>query len=245
MPLASEGVAAPSSTRRPLVLHLVRHGQTRYNVEQRLQGWCDSELTSDGIAGVRATARHLRGVELVAAYASPSGRTVTTAREILRHHRGVALSTHDGLREFGFGEHEARPESELFARVDPVAMFESVMEGTFPGLPGGEPGADYLGRVAAAFTQIERAHQAGGEVLVVSHGITLMAYLTMIAQPPLRPLANASVSTIELRPGGRRRVVSVGVDPSGQAAEPAEIKLRAARVALEEAASWHRGERCA
>src|SRR5665647_3290263 len=37
-----------------LTLYLVRHGETVYNVERRLQGWCDSPLTPDGAAGVRA-----------------------------------------------------------------------------------------------------------------------------------------------------------------------------------------------
>jgi broad specificity phosphatase PhoE len=103
---------------------------------------------------------------------------------------------HPGLREFSVGQHEAAPESEFFARVDPIPLFRSVIAGTFAGLPGGEPGSVDLARVAPAFTALEAAHPEGGDVLVVSHGITLMAYLTMVVGAPRRPLANASVSMV-------------------------------------------------
>lgn len=211
---AERPAAAPDA---PLTLLLVRHGRTRYNAEHRIQGWCDSELTDDGWAGVHATAEHLRGAGLSAAYASPSGRTVATAERILVHHPDVALTRHDGLREFSFGDFEAVPEHELWGQVDAHAMFREVFEGNFPGLPGGEPGDVYLERVTQVFAQIEQGHGPGETVLVVSHGVTLMAYLVMADARPDAPLLNASVTTVHIHPDGRREVVAVGVDPSGEA----------------------------
>jgi probable phosphoglycerate mutase len=76
-----------------LTLFLVRHGQTQYNAHHRLQGWCDSPLTPRGLAGVRATAAHLAGRPFNVAYASPSGRTQTTAHEILAHHPSALTVT--------------------------------------------------------------------------------------------------------------------------------------------------------
>ena len=57
-----------------LTLSLVRHGQTHFNAQHRLQGWCDSALTPQGLAGVRTTATFLSGRPFTAAYVSPSGR---------------------------------------------------------------------------------------------------------------------------------------------------------------------------
>lgn len=198
-----------------LTLSLVRHGQTVYNAENRLQGWCDSPLTPDGLAGVRITAGHLADRPFAAAYVSPSGRAQATAREILAHHPSAPPVTDPDLREFGFGDLEARPEAELFARHDPGTMFTQVLRGTFAGLPGGEPAREYLARVRSAFARIERRH-GEGEVLVVSHGLTLLAYLTMIDPRPMEPLPNASISTVEVHPDGHRRVVAVAVDPAGR-----------------------------
>jgi 2,3-bisphosphoglycerate-dependent phosphoglycerate mutase len=198
-----------------LTLSLVRHGQTEYNAENRLQGWCDSPLTPRGRAGVRATAAHLAGHPFIAAHVSSSGRAQDTAREILAHHPSAPQVTDPDLREFGFGDFEARPEAELLARYDPDRMFSEVLRGAFVGIPGGEIGRDYLARVRSAFARIERSHGAG-HVLVVSHGLTLRAYLAMIDPRPIAPLPNASISTVEVHPDGYRRVVSVALDPAGQ-----------------------------
>ncbi|MGV8966529.1 MAG: histidine phosphatase family protein [Cellulomonas sp.] len=218
--------------RAPLTLYLVRHGRTEHNVAGRLQGWCDSPLTVDGLVGVQATAEYLRALDLAGAYASPSGRTVATASAILAHHPETTLTCDPRLREFNFGEFEARPEGELFGQVDPVVLFTGILQGTFPGLPGGEPVAAYRARVAAAFDSIVRAHPDGGSVLVVSHGVTLLAYLAMVAPEPLNPLANASVTTVQVAPDGTRTVPSRGVDPSGAAAPSARPPREDPRVTV-------------
>ncbi|WP_448630742.1 histidine phosphatase family protein [Cellulomonas soli] len=199
----------------PLTLTLVRHGRTVYNTEHLLQGWCDSPLTPSGLDGVRVTAAHLADRPFVAAYASPLGRTVATAGEILAHHPDVTLVTDPDLREYSFGDLEATPEADLWSTVDPFEMFPAVLAGTFPGLPGGEDSPGYLRRVRSAFDRIEQAHPHG-DVLVVSHGVTLLAYLTMIDPGPVTPLANASVSTVHVHPDGSREVVAIGLDIAGQ-----------------------------
>jgi probable phosphoglycerate mutase len=200
-----------------LTLSLVRHGQTRYNAQHRLQGWCDSPLTPQGVAGVRTTATFLSSRPFTAAYVSPSGRAQATAREILANHPSAPLFTEPDpdLREFGFGDLEARPEAELLERYDPETLFADVLHGTFAGIPGGETGPEFLDRVVSAFTRIEAAHRQG-HVLVVSHGLTLRAYLTMIDSRPTLPLPNASISTVEVHPDGQRRVTMVALDPAGQ-----------------------------
>jgi probable phosphoglycerate mutase len=197
-----------------LTLSLVRHGQTEFNVEGRLQGWCDSPLTPQGLDAVRATAAHLAQPPVTAAYVSPSGRAQATAEVILAHHAAARFYTVSGLREFGFGTFEARPEDELHARHDPGTMYPQVLAGTFAGLPGGESGREFLARVRSSFARIERRHR-DTHVLVVSHGLTLRAYLTMIGARPMSQLPNASISTVAVEPDGHRRVTAVGVGVVG------------------------------
>lgn len=199
-------------------LYLVRHGRTEYNTAHLLQGWCDSPLTAEGLAGVRATAGVLASRTFDAAYASPSGRTVATARELLEPHDGLELVTDEGLREMHFGDLEARPEAELLALGDPVDLFGGILTGDYDGFPGAERTPDYLARVADAFGRIEAAHAGGGEVLVVSHGVTLLAYLSMAGTVPMEPLANASISTVRIGPDGGRTVRTFGFDPTAQGA---------------------------
>jgi 2,3-bisphosphoglycerate-dependent phosphoglycerate mutase len=206
-------------------LYLVRHGRTVLNEEERLQGWCDSPLTDEGVAGVRRTAEHLSERDLVAAYTSPFGRTVATARAILEHHPHLTLRHDDGLRELHFGEWEARPERELYATVDPYVLFGDVLRGTFPGLPGGESAATFLRRVRGSFDRIEKAHEGG--VLVVSHGVTLMAYLTGVAEVPARPLPNGSVSVVHLHDDGSHELLAFGVDVAAHGVPEGPLPARA------------------
>jgi probable phosphoglycerate mutase len=198
-----------------LVLSLVRHGQSEYNAQNRLQGWCDSPLTAHGLAGVRAAATHLAAHPFTAAYVSPAGRAQTTAHEILAHHPHTRPVTDPDLRKFGFGDLEAHPQAELGARYDPDVIFAEVVHGTFAGLPGGEPGRAYLARVRSAFTRIEH-HHPGGHVLVVSHDLTLRTYLAMIDPRPMTPLPNASITTVEVHPDGHRRVLTIALNPADQ-----------------------------
>ena len=163
---------------------------------------------------MRTTVTFLSGRPFTAAYVSPSGRAQATAREILAYHPSVPLFTDPDLREFGFGDLEARPESELRARYDPETLFTDVLHGRFASIPGGETGPEFLARVGSAFTRIEASHREG-HVLVVSHGLTLRAYLTMIDPRPILPLPNASISTVEVHPDGHRRVITVALDPPG------------------------------
>ena len=206
-----------------LTLLLVRHGRTRFNAERRIQGWADSELTPDGLAGVRATAVDLSRVTLDAAYSSPSRRTLTTSSAILEHHPELRVVPRDGLREFNFGAFEERSEAELVDHIDWLELFRGVLDGTYPGFPGGESARTYLDRVGAVFEEIETAHAPGENVLVVSHGMTLMVYLAMSGFPTHRPLANASVTAVRVDRAGARRPVVIGHDPSGVAVQEGEL----------------------
>lgn len=195
-----------------LTLHLVRHGETTHNLEHRLQGWCDSPLTSDGMAGVCATATTLADERFVAAYTSISERAVLTATQVLARHLSTPLTEDPDLREFGFGEFEGRHESELLTHVDPYEMFVGIVRGRFVGLPGGEQGPAYRERVLSAFRRIEQAHPEG-DVVVVSHCLTLMVYLNTIDPGFLNPPQNASITRVTVTQEGRR-VVAPSLPPA-------------------------------
>ncbi|WP_310597057.1 histidine phosphatase family protein [Aeromonas aquatica] len=95
------------------VLYLLRHGQTRYNAEQRLQGRCNSELTARGEAQANAMGARLR--EQIAepahwrVYASPLGRARQTALLVCQQ-LGIEdeqIIWDERLVELGLGEWES------------------------------------------------------------------------------------------------------------------------------------------
>lgn len=188
-------------------------------------------LTRTGRAGVRVTAQHLARHDFAAAYSSPQGRAVLTAMEILRHHPDLPLTVDHDLRELSFGSYERRPESHLDA-VEPWAeLVPRMLAGTHPGVGGGEPGKDFMGRVRDVFARVVAAHDDASRpgavldrhVLVVGHGLTLGAWLATLDPSGLVALPNASVSTVEVT-DGVPHVLAVGVDVAGHghvAARPA------------------------
>ena len=83
----------------------IRHGETKWNVEARIQGQGDSPLTAAGISQAEAIAQRLAGEKFDVLVASDLGRAAETARRIALR-CGMELATDARLRErnFGLGE---------------------------------------------------------------------------------------------------------------------------------------------
>ena len=59
-----------------MTFYVVRHGQTLFNVMGKVQGWCDTPLTDEGVRAAQSLGRGLAEVDFSAAYSSDSGRAV-------------------------------------------------------------------------------------------------------------------------------------------------------------------------
>ena len=152
------------------MIYLLRHGQTEYNAERRIQGQCDSTLTPLGREQARNLGLILReelaeadGFELVS---SPLGRTVATA-EIVREAAGIGapLVTDPLLMEIGCGSWESRLSS--FCRAEAgVAPEVSFIDTWRHHCPDGE---SYDAAMDRARRWLEWAE--GRKVVAVAHGI--------------------------------------------------------------------------
>ena len=209
-------------------IHFVRHGRTVLNEQRRTQGSSDSPLTPEVRRGARATAEHLGRLPLVRAYLSPQGRVGRTADILLAGRPDVERTTLDGLREYDYGIYDGGPDEIMLRALDPARHLPGVLSGVHPGAPGGIGAVDYLAHVDAALAHIvadlredARAGRPDARVLVVSHGMTLMTLLGRWIGPEvfsMAPMANCSVTTVELDPDRPREptLVSWAVDPGDQ-----------------------------
>jgi probable phosphoglycerate mutase len=89
-------------------LYLIRHGQTEWNVERRMQGQTDSPLTPKGIRMTERLALKLPTMDEI--YVSPLGRTMHTAELLFGR---CDLKKEDRLREINLGEWEGRLQADL------------------------------------------------------------------------------------------------------------------------------------
>lgn len=157
-------------------LYLIRHGQTAWNVEGRLQGRLDSPLTDLG----RAQAAALRPlVENLAVrrLCSPLGRAVQTAG-ILFGDRPVTLD--DRLAEIDVGDFSGHLVSELRART-PQA-FRGLPHEWYDRTPNGERLAGLSARLAALLAGLS------GPVVMVTHGMALTMLCSLATGQPLHRL---------------------------------------------------------
>jgi probable phosphoglycerate mutase len=195
---ASAGETGRKGETAPTRFIVVRHGETQWNVEARVQGHLDSPLTPQGHLQADAIARRLESEAFDLVIASDLGRALQTAQRITgRSGHEVVLDPR--LRERHFGEGEGLTYGELDARWPDV--FSRVRD-TDPdaSIPGGETRREFHERVAAAFDALAREH-GGRRVLVVAHGGVLAALYRIVhgipvGKPHAVPIANASYNAI-------------------------------------------------
>ena len=143
-------------------LYVMRHAETLFNVQHKIQGWCDSPLTARGIEQAKAAGRMLRdnGIRLTHAYCSTAERCSDTLEIALTEAYGAFMPYErlKGIRECGFGQFEGKDE----------CLNPSLPYGDFFVPYGGEGDEQVNERMLGTLTQImERSdHQS---VLAVSH----------------------------------------------------------------------------
>lgn len=148
-------------------LLLVRHGETEWNVQRRIQGFQDSPLTPTGVAQAKALALRLEGESIDAVYASDLGRVRATT-EIIVDKTGHAPQYGAALRERGFGVFEGKTMAECEAeRPGQWALYRGRDPEAVP--PGGESVNQFRSRIMARLEDIAAA-ATGKKVLVVAHG---------------------------------------------------------------------------
>lgn len=151
----------------PTRLVVCRHGETAWNVEQRIQGQLDIPLNATGRRQAQRLGAALAGEELAAVYASDLARAAETAAAIAAV-SGLAVRRDAGLRERAFGRFEGQTFAEIEARWPADARRWRQREPDFA--PGdGESLRDFSARCVAAVRAIAARHP-GEAIALVAHG---------------------------------------------------------------------------
>jgi 2,3-bisphosphoglycerate-dependent phosphoglycerate mutase len=200
---------------------VVRHGETQWNVEARVQGHGDSPLTAAGIAQAEAIALRLAGDRFDALVSSDLGRALDTARRIAAR-CGHEIVLEPRLRERRFGVGEGLTYDDIGWEYPDVFSRTQATDPDFA-IPGGESRRAFHERVTAAFEELAREH-AGRRVAVVTHGGVLAALYRFIhgiaaATPQKVPIANASFNLVACE-AGRWSVEAWDDNAHLEAAEP-------------------------
>jgi broad specificity phosphatase PhoE len=193
----------------PTTILLVRHGETDWNRDGRVQGQSDPPLNDLGREQAHALAGTLAGEQVDAIYASDLRRARETA-EILAGELGLPVVVDAGLRELDFGRWEGHTIAELEALCpDAVERWQTGGENAWD---GGETREEMAERVRAAVQRLASIH-AGGQILLVAHGGPVRVLLMDaegLAFPEqrreFRRIANCDLSRIAVENGTIRRI---------------------------------------
>lgn len=177
---------------------VVRHGETQWNVEARIQGHADSPLTPRGLAQAEAIAGRLARESFDLLVSSDLGRALRTAERIAARW-GRAPVADARLRERHFGAAEGLTYGEV-ERSWPEAFSRARESDPDFAIPGGETRRQFHERVREAFVALARDH-GGSRITVVAHGGVLAALYRHVHDIPLaRPhgvrIANASYNAV-------------------------------------------------
>ena len=182
---------------------LVRHGQSTWNREHRIQGQLDPPLSDEGRRQAEQLARRLAGRRLAGFYVSDLKRAFETA-EAIEPLVDLKPDPTPGLREIYLGEWEGLRTEEIAERF-PDAWARWSEKPDWDLVPGGEGAARFETRVIATLEEILERH-AHGDVLLVTHGGVIEVALHRVIGRPSKGLfpfkiQNASISVVEVRDG--------------------------------------------
>ena len=163
-------------------LLIVRHGETEWNAEGRIQGHTDIGLSENGAQQARSLGQRLADRQIDVAYSSDLKRTSETARLALGH-RNVVLNETPRLREYHKGIFEGMTLTEIQTQFPDE--YPKYLEKDLSYAPeGGETTRDVSTRMASIFQEIKAEH-LDETVLVVSHGGALRAAMVSLLGMPL------------------------------------------------------------
>jgi broad specificity phosphatase PhoE len=209
-------------------IYIVRHGETEWNAEGRIQGHTDIGLSDRGREQAQATARRLAEVPFAVAYSSDMSRTRDTARIILGE-RDIPLHSVPELREYHKGVFEGltvqqyrqrypeqyraslvndpdfAPTGGETIRQSTARLTEFVAGlGLTPGL-GPESGSDSASASASESASKSEGLRPEDDMLIVGHGGSLRSCIVALLQLPLEAnwkfvMQNCALSVIHTYP---------------------------------------------
>lgn len=175
-------------------IYLIRHGETDWNLEQRLQGATDIPLNENGLELARETAQGLKEVPFDLIYTSPLKRAKQTA-EILRGERDIPLIEEPRIREICFGIYEGYCCSrDHYTIPDPAFMNFFVDPCNYIPPEGGESIEQLCRRTTDFLHEVAyNADYADKTILVSSHGAAVKGLLSSLTVTDRKDFWNGGV----------------------------------------------------
>lgn len=165
---------------------MIRHGETSWNAEKKIQGSTDIPLNETGRLQAEALGEQIQreGISISRIYTSRQLRARQTAG-ILSNRLGLEVRMLDGLEEMNMGVWEGLNWEEVEERF-PEEFARWSRERRYIPAPGGESYQEVLERLIPTLGLV--AGQESGDVLVVTHSAVIMSLLSFLYNTPFHEM---------------------------------------------------------
>lgn len=188
-------------------LYLVRHGETNWNKERKIQGQVDIPLNEFGRSLAEKTGAGLKDICFDVCFSSPLGRAMETAELVLAGKKAPIIQD-ERLMEMAFGELEGKSCSRENWEVP--ERFQTFFDDPehFEPAEGGETFAEVKARVGSFLSWlVQNEEYQGKTILITTHGAALSGMLNYMKNKPLSEYwgtgvhKNCSVTEVEAAEG--------------------------------------------
>ncbi len=166
-------------------LFITRHGETEWNLQGRVQGSKDSNLTNKGIMQAKKLGKYLEDTPIDRIYTSTSGRAMHTSK-LIAAKRTIDIVPMEQLQEMNMGIWEGLTFDEISKKYE--EMYKTFWQS--PHRLKNHPGESFKAlkeRVVGAVLKIVQANE-GKNILIVAHGIVLNVLMSYFENRPLEIL---------------------------------------------------------
>ena len=193
-------------------LYFIRHGETDWNRERRMQGMVDIPLNEKGRMLAEITAKQLSRIPFDLIISSPLCRAIETAR-IVTGHADIPLQVDERIRELSWGDWEGLTQTDLrqMGYKDGLNQFFSDPF-LFPCPPGGESIQQLCQRGKQFFEEIAGDPALQDKTILVStHGAAMRGVLNHLYEDSGnfwqgKVPANCAVTILDVNNGSARFV---------------------------------------
>lgn len=208
-------------------VYLIRHGRTWFNNYNKMQGWSDSPLTTEGTAVAEKAAQQLKDVPFDLAISSDARRAIDTCRIIISenvNHEQLVPQKSSRFREEFYGYFEGMNSDEAWHMILTPHGYTSYndaakkvgLDQTKDWMKVADPfhdaedSTEYWQRLEAGFNDLDHLAFDGAKVLLISHGTTIRSLAQRYGDGSFevdRGPANASLTTL-IREDGQNTITN-------------------------------------
>lgn len=185
---------------------IVRHAECFGNVENKLSGITDFELTPLGFNQIEKVARRLEQENIYKIFCSPLKRAVETAKGIAKKSNILEIYKNENLIEINYGKCDGMAWYEIDSKY-PKIRGEWKEKNHYPiGIPGQESYADLQKRITNEIIKLANENLEK-TICIVSHGIAIGSFMCYVHKLPFEAvneiptIGNTGISILEYENG--------------------------------------------